>query len=51
MGAAAARGLARPVIVAGNGVRIGRAQKPLCELAELLGAPVATTASGKGVFP
>lgn len=41
----------RPVIVAGNGVRLGRAQQQLRQLAELLDAPVATTASGKGVFP
>jgi acetolactate synthase I/II/III large subunit len=42
---------ARPVIVAGNGVRLGRAQQQLRQLAEALDAPVATTASGKGVFP
>ena len=45
------RAAARPVIVAGNGVRLGRAQTQLRELAERLDAPVATTASGKGVFP
>jgi acetolactate synthase I/II/III large subunit len=39
------------VIVAGNGVRIGRSREELIELAELIDAPVATTASGKGVFP
>ncbi len=51
---AAARRLAeaeRPVIVAGNGVRISAAQAALRQLAGLLDAPVATTASGKGVFP
>jgi acetolactate synthase-1/2/3 large subunit len=51
---AAARRLltaSRPVIIAGNGVRLARAQPQLRQLAELLDAPVATTASGKGVFP
>jgi acetolactate synthase-1/2/3 large subunit len=45
------RSASRPVILAGNGVRIGQAQAELRQLAETLGAPVATTASGKGVFP
>lgn len=40
----------QPVIIAGNGVRISQACKELQELAEVLGAPVGTTASGKGVF-
>ncbi len=41
---------ARPVIIAGNGVRISQAYAELASLAEALGAPVATTASGKGTF-
>jgi acetolactate synthase-1/2/3 large subunit len=41
----------RPVIVAGNGVRLARAQASLSRLSGILEAPVATTASGKGVFP
>jgi acetolactate synthase-1/2/3 large subunit len=41
----------RPVIIAGNGVRVSKACTELQNLAELIGAPVATTASGKGVFP
>src|SRR6202035_5367937 len=41
----------RLVMIAGNGVRVGRAYAALRHLAELMGAPVATTASGKGVFP
>ena len=50
--AAAERILAaeRPVIVAGNGVRIAQAYEPLRELAEAAGLPVATTAAGKGCF-
>jgi acetolactate synthase-1/2/3 large subunit len=42
---------ARPVIIAGNGVRVAQAQPALRALAEQLTIPVATTASGKGVFP
>ena len=49
--AAALAGAERPVIIAGNGVRVSQAYRELQELAELLAAPVATTASGKGVFP
>jgi acetolactate synthase-1/2/3 large subunit len=41
---------ARPVILAGNGVRLSRAQASLARLARAIDAPVATTASGKGVF-
>ncbi|MDP6345028.1 MAG: thiamine pyrophosphate-binding protein, partial [Alphaproteobacteria bacterium] len=40
----------RPVIIAGNGVRIAQAYDQLAALAAMLGAPVATTASGKGVY-
>jgi acetolactate synthase-1/2/3 large subunit len=39
----------RPLVYAGFGARDATA--PLRELAERLGAPVATTISGKGVFP
>ncbi len=41
---------ARPVIIAGNGVRVGQACGGLAALARTLDAPVVTTASGKGVF-
>lgn len=41
----------RPVVLAGNGVRVGQARTELAELARTLSAPVVTTASGKGVFP
>jgi acetolactate synthase I/II/III large subunit len=40
----------RPVIIAGNGVRIAGAYGELQAVAELTAAPVATTASGKGTF-
>ncbi len=40
----------RPVIIAGNGVRISQAFIELVALAELLGVPVATSAAGKGTF-
>jgi acetolactate synthase-1/2/3 large subunit len=40
----------RPVIIAGNGVRVSRAYAELVTLAEQLGAAVATTAGGKGTF-
>ena len=52
--AAAARLLAlaqAPVIIAGNGVRLSKAQANLKALAEKLGIPVATTPAGKGTFP
>ena len=44
-------GAESPVIIAGNGVRVSGAYEGLQDLAELIAAPVATTASGKGVFP
>jgi len=40
----------KPVIVAGNGVRIAHAYDQLRRLAEAAGLPVATTAAGKGCF-
>jgi len=41
----------RPVILAGQGCMIARADKELMHLAETLNAPVTTTLLGKGVFP
>ena len=40
-----------PVIVAGNGVRLSKAQDSLLAFAKGLGLPVATTPAGKGTFP
>ncbi|HVZ06325.1 thiamine pyrophosphate-binding protein [Rhodopila sp.] len=40
----------RPVIIAGNGVRISQAYDALEAVAEAIGAPVVTTAAGKGTF-
>ena len=50
--AAAAAMLAaqKPVLIAGNGVRIAQAYDELRRLAEAAGLPVATTAAGKGCF-
>jgi acetolactate synthase I/II/III large subunit len=41
----------RPVILAGQGVLYAGATDELVELAELVGAPVATTLNGKSAFP
>jgi acetolactate synthase-1/2/3 large subunit len=40
----------RPLIIAGNGVRVSRGWQELTALAEALGAAVTTTGGGKGVF-
>jgi thiamine pyrophosphate-dependent acetolactate synthase large subunit-like protein len=40
-----------PVIYAGQGIHFARAWGPLKRLAEMLGAPVATSLSGKSAFP
>ncbi|WP_030297771.1 3D-(3,5/4)-trihydroxycyclohexane-1,2-dione acylhydrolase (decyclizing) [Streptomyces katrae] len=49
--AAAVRGSARPLIVAGGGIRHSAAQAALAEFAEATGIPVASTQAGKGVLP
>jgi acetolactate synthase-1/2/3 large subunit len=52
--AAAAKAIEKaraPVVIAGNGVRISNAYGALARFADAAGAPVVTTASGKGVFP
>ena len=40
----------KPVLIAGNGVRIARAYDQLGRLVDAVGLPVATTAAGKGCF-
>ena len=41
----------KPIVIAGNGVRISQAYEELQKIAETAGLPVGTTAAGKGVFP
>ncbi|MDE7079435.1 MAG: biosynthetic-type acetolactate synthase large subunit, partial [Clostridia bacterium] len=41
----------RPLLLAGGGVRIARAEKQLSKFAELTGIPVVTTIMGKGGIP
>ncbi|MBV9201894.1 MAG: thiamine pyrophosphate-binding protein [Alphaproteobacteria bacterium] len=48
--AAALLAAQKPVLIAGNGVRIAQAYDQLRRLAEAAGLPVATTAAGKGCF-
>lgn len=48
--AEALAGAERPVVVAGNGVRVGQAWDALARFATELDVPVVTSASGKGVF-
>ncbi len=47
---AAIKQATNPVIVAGNGVRVGQAEAALAQFAEATGIPVVTTATGKGVI-
>ena len=44
-------GAKRPLILAGQGAMIARADKELMQLATKLGCPVTSTLLGKGVFP
>jgi acetolactate synthase I/II/III large subunit len=48
--AAVLRASKRPVLIAGNGIRLARADAALRAFAAQYGIPVATTAAGKGVF-
>lgn len=47
--AAALQSAVRPVVIAGNGVRLAAAQTRLQEFATTIDAPIVTTQSGKGV--
>ncbi|MFJ3861214.1 3D-(3,5/4)-trihydroxycyclohexane-1,2-dione acylhydrolase (decyclizing) [Streptomyces sp. NPDC090085] len=47
----AVRGSARPLIVAGGGIRHSAAEGSLAAFAEATGIPVAVTQAGKGVLP
>ncbi|MET9884968.1 3D-(3,5/4)-trihydroxycyclohexane-1,2-dione acylhydrolase (decyclizing) [Streptomyces sp. NPDC006430] len=49
--AEALRGSARPLVVAGGGIRHSGAQAALAEFAEATGIPVASTQAGKGALP
>ncbi|WP_405544787.1 3D-(3,5/4)-trihydroxycyclohexane-1,2-dione acylhydrolase (decyclizing) [Streptomyces goshikiensis] len=49
--AEAVRGSARPLLIAGGGIRHSGAQAALAEFAEATGIPVATTQAGKGALP
>jgi len=40
----------RPVVIAGNGIRLAKAEQELAAFAHAIGAPVATTPAGKGTF-
>lgn len=41
----------RPVLVCGGGTVVAQAQAEVARLAELIGAPVLTTPSGRGIYP
>lgn len=47
---AAMRKAARPLVLAGNGVRVGGAEMALSRFVRAAGLPVVTTPAGKGVF-
>lgn len=49
--AEAVRGSARPLLIAGGGIRHSAAQAALAEFAAATGIPVAATQAGKGVLP